>query len=122
MMKIEQMLTKSNIDFKLLDAEDNYKLLKVGNKINLLQLTSKDDTFLLSRDLFDYLDGNKLSYAILLLNKSKEKWYYLKLRKENNWIKSSFATCDKEDIYLGKQVLNSVVAEAEICKKIEKTK
>ena len=32
--------------------------------------------------------------------------HYLKLNKKVNWVKSCFATCDKDELFLGKQVLN----------------
>lgn len=118
MMTVEKILLNSGIDFKVIDEEDDYSILKVANKLNLLQLTSKNDMFLLDRDLFDYLDFNQLPYALLLLNTEKERWYFLQLRKKSNWIKSSFASCDKQEIFLGKQVLNSKVRVEEIGNKI----
>lgn len=120
MITIEKILTNENTNFKVIDIEDNYKILKIENRLNLLQLTSKNDVFLLDRDLFDYLDANKLSYVLLLLNEQKKQWYLLQLKKENNWIKSCFATCDKQKIFLGKQVLNSNIKEEEINKKIQR--
>lgn len=46
--------------------------------------------------------------------------HYLKLNKKSNWIKSCFQTCDKESIYLGKQVLNSRLDEKELRKVLKK--
>lgn len=117
-MTIEKILNKCNISYKVIDAESNYKILKIENRLNILQLTCENDIFELERDLFDYLDLNKLPYGLLLFNDTKNQWYLLRLKKENNWIKSCFATCDKESIYLGKQVLNSKVTEEEIGKKL----
>ena len=46
--------------------------------------------------------------------------YYLKLNKKANWVKSCFDTCDKDVIYLGKQVLNSKVTEIDLIKELKK--
>lgn len=51
---------------------------------------------------------------------SKMHLFYIKLNKKSNWIKSCFQTCDKESIYLGKQVLNSRLDEKELRKVLKK--
>lgn len=44
----------------------------------------------------------------------------MKLNKKANWVKSCFDTCDKDVIYLGKQVLNSKVTETDLIKELKK--
>lgn len=119
-MKIETILEKAGINWKEIDADDNYQIFKISDRLNLLYLHCKNDQFQLSRDLFDYLDGNKLPYSILLSNTVKRKLYYLQLPKDYNWVKSCFMTCDKEKIFLGKQVMNAPITEAELCKRLLK--
>lgn len=46
--------------------------------------------------------------------------YYLKLNKKANWGKSYFDVCDKDVVYLGKQVLNSKVTETDLIKELKK--
>ena len=46
--------------------------------------------------------------------------YYIKLNKNVNWIKSCFETCDKDAIYLGKQVLNAEVSEEILRKELKR--
>lgn len=120
MITIQQILKDNSIGYKLIDEEKNRKIYKIGNIKNLLILESKDDQFQLSREWFEYLDFNKLPYSILLLNQTKEKLYYLELSKEHNWVKSCFGSCDKESIYLGKQILNNIITVDEICIKLKK--
>ena len=50
----------------------------------------------------------------------RNKEDYLKLNKKANWVKSCFDTCDKDVIYLGKQVLNSKVTETDLIKELKK--
>ena len=51
---------------------------------------------------------------------SIENLYFLKLNKNVNWVKSCFETCDKDAIYLGKQVLNSRITENDLIKELKK--
>ena len=120
MIEVKKILEATGGEFKLLDEEGNCKIYKDGSKRNLLIMESKDDQFLLSRDWFEYLDFNSLPYSFLLINKTKEKMYYLDFSKGHNWVKSCFETCEKDDIYLGKQVLNSQITLDELIVKMKK--
>jgi hypothetical protein len=105
-ISVEKLFKDIKIEFKLLDSESIYKVYKIGEKKNLLVINNKNNQFKLSRDWFDYLDFNSLPYSILLLSQFNDEMYYLELNKEHNWVKSCFESCDKEEIFLGKQVLN----------------
>lgn len=111
---VEKILIQEKIPYKVIDEGDEYKLIKVNSKIHLFYINSHGNQFLMERDFFDYLDGNSISYSVLCHDVSKNIFYYLELNKNVNWIKSCFETCDKEAIYLGKQVLNKKISEAEL--------
>ena len=74
----------------------------------------------MERDFFDYLDGNTIPYSVLCHDTASGKMYYIKLNKNVNWIKSCFETCDKDAIYLGKQVLNAEVSEETLRKELNR--
>lgn len=117
---IEKILNSEKINYKLIDEDKGIKLVKVNSKMHILYLYGKGNKFLMERDFFDYLDGNAIPYAILCHDVSNGKMYYLKLNKDVNWMKSCFETCDKDTIYLGKQVLNAQVSESVLRAEINK--
>lgn len=117
-MKIEDLI--KTIDYKVIDEDEDFKIFKIANKRHVLYLERKNNIFNLERDLFEYLDNNKLPYSLLLHDKSKDKYYYLELAKEVNWVKSCFKTCSKDQIYLGKQVLNYQVKTTQLMQKFRK--
>ena len=116
---IEKILMQEKIPYKVIDEDKGYKLIKVNSKMHLFYINSRGNQFMLERDFFDYLDGNTIPYAILCHDIIKNIFYYLKLNKKVNWIKSCFETCDKESIYLGKQVLNARINETELKKTLK---
>ena len=103
---IKNILDKNNIAYKIIDEEGNTELLKINNKLHMLYIHNRGNRFQMERDFFEYLDGNSIPYVIVCCDDLNNTLYYLKLNKEVNWVKSCFATCDKDAIYLGKQVLN----------------
>ena len=117
---IEKTLIEERIPYKVIDEDKGCKLIKINSKMHLFYIKSEGNQFIMERDYFDYLDGNAIPYAILCHDMSKKFFYYLKLNKKSNWIKSCFQTCDKESIYLGKQVLNSRLDEKELRKVLKK--
>lgn len=119
---VEKILKQEKIPYKLIDEDNGYKLFKINSQMHLFYMTNRGNQFLLERDYFDYLDGNSVPYAILCHDTSKNIFYYLKLNKNVNWVKSCFETCDKESIYLGKQVLNAEISETELRKVLKRTK
>ena len=116
---IEKIFAQKKIEYKKIDEEDEVKLYKINSKCHLLYIKNKGNQFLMHRDFFEYLDSNSLPYKILLHDIKKDKFYYLELEKVSNGIKSCFATCNKEEIYLGKQVLNYSIDEIRLCRKLQ---
>lgn len=108
---IEKVLNIANIPYMVIDEGEGIKLIKVNSKIHILYLCCKGNIFLLERDFFEYIDGNSIPYAILCYDCSAMKMYYLKLNKNVNWVKSCFNTCEKDSIYLGKEVLKAQIRD-----------
>ena len=48
--------------------------------------------------------------------------HYLKLNKKVNWVKSFFATCDKDEFFLGKNVLNARITQEQFVEEMKKIK
>ena len=71
-----------------------------------MYIRNKTNAFKFPRELFYYLDNYKLPYTLLLEDTKERKVYFLEFKCENNWLSSSFHRCDKEELFLGKQVLN----------------
>lgn len=107
---IEKLLMGSKVQYKLIDEDDGFKLVKINSKLHVLYLYGKGNKFLMERDFFDYIDGNTIPYSILCHDTLNNKLYYLKLNKNVNWVKSCFQTCDKDSLYLGKNVLNELIS------------
>lgn len=76
----------------------------------------------MERDLFEYLDGNSIPYSILCHDIAANVIYYLKLNKNVNWIKSCFNTCDKDELFLGKNVLNARITKEQFVEEMKKIK
>lgn len=117
---IENILNTEKIPYRLIDNNEGFKLIKINSKHHLFYMNSRNTQFLMERDFFEYLDENSIPYSVLCHDISKNNYYYLKFKKKANWIKSYFGTCDKDSIYLGKQVLNSRVSEKELCDVLKK--
>lgn len=111
---IEKILTSIKLPYKLIDRDEGLKLIKINAKVHILYLYEKGNSFLISRDFFDYLNENIIPYYILCHDVSNNKFYYLKLNKKINWVKSCFQSCDKDVLYLGKKVLNEVIDEKKL--------
>lgn len=117
---IEKILDKNNIAYKVIDGEGNTTIIKINGKLHMLYIHNKGNQFQVERDFFEYIDGNSIPYVILCEDDNIHVLYYLKLNKKANWVKSCFDTCDKDVIYLGKQVLNSKVTETDLIKELKK--
>lgn len=111
---IEKILVQEKIPYKIIDEDRGCKLIKINAKIHLFYINGRSNEFMLEREFFDYLDGNTIPYAILCHDTSKNIFYYLRVNRKANWIKSCFETCDKKSIYLGKQILNDRINEKDL--------
>ncbi len=107
-------------DIKVIDEEEDWSIFKVGTKMHILWLQSNSNRFMMERDIFEYLDSNKLPYSILLFNKKEKKYFYIDLKKGYNWVKACFDSCDKDTLFLGKQIMNYPVTEKEIVSILKK--
>lgn len=119
---LEKLLKNAHVEYKVIDEDNGFKLIKVNSKLHILYLYRKGNQFLMERDLFEYLDGNSIPYSILCHDISKNAIYYLKLNKKVNWVKSCFATCDKDELFLGKNVLNARITQEQFVEEMKKIK
>ena len=117
---IEKILKDNGVSYKKIDEDGNIKIFKINGKLHILYIHNKGNRFLLERDFFEYIDENSIPYCILCADDAKGDMYYLKLNKSNNWVKSCFATCDKDSIYLGKQVLNYKIEQSSLINELKK--
>lgn len=119
-MNLARLLTKNSISFKQLDKDGKYTIIKIENKLLVLCIEERGNIFKLHRDYYDYIACNSLPYMILLNDTKNKKDYLLNLTKEVNWVKGSFESCDKDEIFLGKQVINNPITEARFIDILEK--
>lgn len=82
-------------------------------------MQEKGNQFQMDREIFEYLDANTIPYWLVLNDTIAKKHYLIVLKKENNWVKSCFIGCNKDKIFLGKQVLNCAVSNEELQKKMK---
>lgn len=118
-MLITNILQENSIAYKIVDETETLRIIKIPSKLHICYMQEKNNQFLMDRDIFDYLDGNSIPYCLVLHDSTTKKHYLIILKKENNWIKSCFRGCDKDKIYLGKQVLNSEISNEELKNKIK---
>lgn len=117
-MKLSNLLRK--VEYKLVDEESNIKIIKIANRVQMFYMESKNSQFEMKRDYYEYLDGHSMPYVLLLFDTTAKRYYYIVLNKSYNWVKSCFDGCEKDKLYLGKQVLNYRITEDELVIKLSK--
>lgn len=115
---MEDILKKHKIAYKIIDEETNIKLLKINSKLHVLCIYNKNNKFTMERDYYEYLDGNSIPYSVFLKDTSTGRMYYLDFTRGFNWVKGCFESCDKDELFLGKQVLNSEISEVQLLSKL----
>lgn len=119
-MEIKRLMKEKNISFNNQEYDDNTTLFKIEKKINLVRIEGKTSTFSLERDLFYYLDNQKIPYSFLLINSMDKRIFYLDFKSKKNWLSSGFERSDKENLYFGKIVLNNQCDLETVMKKINR--
>lgn len=104
-MTIYELLDKYEIKYKNLSSEKSINIFSVGN-LNVLFWINDGNVFKMKRKWMEQLSDNCVEYALFLLDKKTKKYYYVKFENKNNWLSGSFINCDKEELFLGKQILN----------------
>ena len=52
----------------------------------------------------------------------KKTYIIYHINKKVNWVKSCFATCDKDELFLGKNVLNARITQEQFVEEMKKIK
>lgn len=121
-MKIQTILESIGLTFKVIDESRTMEIINLPKKLHICFISQPSNQFIIDRETFEYLDLNSLPYCFLLHDSTQHKYYLLELKKENNWVKSCFNSCAKEQIYLGKQVLNAQIEYEELKNKLGRYK
>ncbi len=117
---IIELLKNNNIKFIEHTRMDKAEITKISSEWNIVTIYSNSNTFTIKRDLFYYIDKLDEKYAFCLINKKEEKIYYMEFKNKNNWLKSSFDSCKKDELYFGKIVLQNKVTTNSLIAKIKK--
>lgn len=104
-MTITDFLNKYDIKHEKIKSQKGITLLKIKDT-NVMFWINDNNMFKMKRQWFEILENECKHYILFLYDKKDKKYYYLKFMDKNNWFSSSFYSCDKPEIYLGKQVLN----------------
>jgi len=116
---IERNLLDKSIKFKAQEYDDDISIVKIEDKVNLIEYKNKQNSFPVDEDLFFYLDQQSIPYAFLLINTSTDKYFFMNYPKKKNWLSQSFERSNKSVIYFGKIVLQNQINKSAIIKKIE---
>lgn len=105
-MTINELFDKYEIKYKKIAADKGITLFNIGN-MNVMFWMNDGNAFKMKRKWFEALEAGCEKYALFLLDKKTKTYYYIKFLNKNNWLSGSFKGCDKPELFLGKQVLNS---------------
>lgn len=120
-MTIEELLKKNEIDYSVIEKSKPIQLIRVADT-NVMIWINEGNVFKLKRSCFEILESNCSKYVVMLLDKSNKKYYYIKFQEKNNWLSSGFYSCDKSEIFIGKQVLNYESTIPKIISELKKIK
>ncbi len=105
-MTVNELLNKHNIKHESILSERGIYIFSIRNT-NVLFWINEGNSFKMKRKWFECLEANCEKYALCLYDRHNNKYYYIKFVNKNNWLSASFKGCDKEELFLGKQVLNN---------------
>lgn len=117
---INELLKNNNINVIEHRKMGKVEITKVNSEWNIVTIFSKSNIFTIKRDLFEYIDKLNEKYAFCLIDKKEDKVYYMEFKNKNNWLKSSFDSCKKDELFFGKIVLQNRVTVSELITKIKK--
>ena len=120
-MTIEELLKKNEIDFSVIEKSKSIQQIRIADT-NVMIWINEGNVFKFKRCLFEKLENNCSQYALMLFDKNNKKYYFIKFVEKNNWLSSGFYSCDKNEIFLGKQVLNYETTLPKILAELKKLK
>ncbi len=118
-MTITDVLKKYDIEHTVIAKTNQTIFLRLKSKTVLFWI-NEGNAFKMKRKWFELLQKEEKKYALVLCDKVNKKYYYLKFNEENNWLQNSFDNCDKDELFLGKQVLNELTTLNRIMMDIKK--
>ena len=104
-MTVNELFDKNQIKYKRTQIDKGIALYKIG-KLNVIIWINYGNIFKMERKCFDLLDKECETYALFMCDKKNNQYYYIKFPNKNNWLSGSFRNSDKDELFLGKQVLN----------------
>lgn len=113
-MVLDTFLKELKIEYKEIEYDDYAIIYKLKLKVNLVYMKSRSSSFSIDRDLFFYLVNQKQEYHFLLDNNCDDKIFFLPYNKFASWLKGSFDSSDKDELYFGKVVLQNELSQKQL--------
>lgn len=117
-MNIDKLLKDNKIEF-ILKKRKNINIYIISDEKMLIVIKNNNNVFSIDRKTFNEIDEELLPYSFYLFDSNKNQGYFIKIKEPNNFLRNSFDSTDKNEIYFGKQVLNNKIKEEELLNRIE---
>lgn len=118
-MTIQELFKANEINYKVKHKENNISLLEISNYSVLIWINN-NSSFKMKRNLLKEMNKISEKQVYLLIDSTTKKYYFMKFPKANNWLTSGFYNCNKDELFLGKQVLNNQTSLSNIISEIKK--
>lgn len=105
-MTIQELLKTKEIEFVPKYKEKNILVVNISDYSVLIWINN-NNTFKMKRSILEEMNNVSEKQVYFLIDNTAKKYYFMKFPKSNNWLTSGFYNCDKDELFLGKQVLNN---------------
>lgn len=105
-MNIDNILKKLKEQNKYIAINKTNTIYNLKNR-NLMVIESTSNTFSITRSAFERLI-QAYNYAYLLINKNTNELFYFDNKKD--WMKLSFERSNKEELFFGKEILQTRIS------------
>lgn len=117
-MTVEEMFKQKDINFEMLYKGKKVKIYSLKTE-NVMFWFNDNNIYKMKKGWFEVL-SRKDKYTLVLWDAEKKNYYYIKFDVKNNWLSNSFLCSDKQELFLGKQVLNYKRSLSQILSDIKK--
>lgn len=115
-MTVKNILEQNKILFSIIYKDKKVEIIQIKD-CKIIIWVNKGNIFKMDRKWFEKLSNNCSKYYTVLVDSINNQMFFIKFIEKNNWLSNSFSCCEKEEIFLGKQVLqyksdmNKIISE-----------
>lgn len=116
---MKRILEKVGMQYKIHKKNNDNYFVEFENETIAIIIMNNKNVFKIDRKWFYEIDDMLLPYIFVLIDKSQNQKYCMKVKEPNNFMRNNFEHTSKNELFFGKEILQNRITDEKLIEELK---